>query len=101
MLFSRTYRANAIYTSFTFLLSQVSHDGGKWGKSASTKLGEKEEKRNVKTPQNSWIEGRLLKLVLIVLLLLETEMVVWCVVTLVTVKKQKLFICVRARERKP
>ena len=69
------------------MLSQVSHDGGKWRKSASTKLGEKEEKRKGKTPQNSWIEVCLLKLVFIVLLFLETERVVWCVVTLVTEKK--------------
>ena len=65
----------------------MSHDGEKRRKSASTKLGEKEEKWNVKTPRNSWIEGCLLKLVLIVLLFLETERVVWCVVTLVTEKK--------------
>jgi len=50
-------------------------------------LGEKEEKRKGKTPQNSWIEVYLLKLVFIVLLFLETERVVWCVVTLVTEKK--------------
>ncbi len=34
-------------------------------------------------------------------LLLETERVMLCVVTLVTEKKQKLLLCVRARERKP
>lgn len=34
-------------------------------------------------------------------LLPETERVMLCVVTLVTEKKQKLFLCVRARERKP
>lgn len=34
-------------------------------------------------------------------LFLETEWVMWRVVTLVTEKKQKLFLCVRARERKP
>jgi len=35
-----------------------------------------------------------------ILLLPETEWFMWCVVTLVTVKKQKLWLCVRARERK-
>ncbi len=34
-------------------------------------------------------------------LFLETEWVIRCVVTLVTEKKQKLLLCVRARERKP
>lgn len=34
------------------------------------------------------------------LLFLETEWVVWCVVTLVTEKKQKLLLCLRARDRK-
>ena len=63
-------------------------------------MGEKEEKRNVKTLRNSWIEGCLLKLVLVVLLFLETECVMWCVVTLVTEKKQKLLLCVRARDSK-
>lgn len=35
------------------------------------------------------------------LLLPETEWFMWCVVTLVTEKKQKLLLCVRARDRKP
>ena len=34
-------------------------------------------------------------------LLPETERVMLCVVTLVTEKKQKLLLCVRARARKP
>ncbi len=34
-------------------------------------------------------------------LFLETEWVIRTVVTLVTEKKQKLLLCVRARERKP
>ena len=34
-------------------------------------------------------------------LLPEKEWVMWCVVTLVTEKKQKLLLCVRARARKP
>ena len=93
-------RARFLHEFYFFAVTSVTR-WGKWGKSASTKLGEKEEKRNVKMPRNSWIEGCLLKLVLIVLLFLETERVVWCVVTLVTVKKQKLLLCVRARERKP
>ena len=65
------------------------------------KLCEMRAERNVKTPRNSWIEGHLLKLVLVVILFFEKEWVMWCVVTLVTEKKQKLLLCVRARERKP
>jgi len=41
----------------------------------------------------------LLRLVLVVLLFLETEWVVWRVVTLVTVKKQNsCYVCARERE---
>ena len=65
------------------------------------KLYEMRAERNGKTMKNNWIEMCLLNLVLIMVLLPEKEWVMWCVVTLVTEKKQKLLLCVRARERKP
>ena len=48
-------------------------------------------------PRNSWIEGCLLKLVLVVLLFLETERVVWCD-TCDSEKAKTLVMCACARE---
>lgn len=62
------------------------------------KLCEKRTGRNGKTPQNSWIEGCLLKLVLCCALFPEKEWVIRYCVTLVTEKRQKLLLRVRARE---
>lgn len=65
------------------------------------KLCEKRVERNGNTPQNSWIKGYLLKFVLHYALFPEKEWVIRCGVTLVTEKRRKLLLRVRARVRNP
>ena len=90
-------RARVLQEFYFFAVTSVTR-WGKWMEIMDAKLCEKRAERNGKTPQNSWIEGCLLKLVLCCALFPETEWVIWCGVTLVTEKRQKLLLRVRARE---
>ncbi len=99
ILLARTRSAH-LQEFYFFAVTSVTR-WGKWMEIIGAKLYEMRAERNGKTMKNNWIEMCLLNLVLIVVLLLEKEWVMWCVVTLVTEKKQKLLLCVRARDRKP